>query len=83
MSLLPCDLAIPGPLVETGSLVTRESGVGSFVVGEGFAGGAEGAGEAEGRGDASVTAGCVETGVGVTCGTGTIAAVLVRNWIAA
>ena len=61
----PCRFAMPGPLVETGSVVERECDV-AIPVGEGFTDGdGDGEGEGEGDGEGKVTSGASGT-VGVT-----------------
>lgn len=63
----PCRFPIPGPLVETGSVVERECDV-TIPVGEGFTdgdGAGDGEGEGEGDGEGKVTSGA-SGAVGVT-----------------
>ena len=61
----PRRFAIPGPLVDTGSVVERECDV-TTAVGEGFTDGeGDGEGEGEGDGEGKVTTG-VSGAMGVT-----------------
>ena len=80
--LPPCLVPIPGPLVETGSVVARECEVATvadvFGVGEGEGDG-DGDGDATGDGEGTVTTGC--EGVGgstIIAGCGAAAVVRVR-----
>jgi hypothetical protein len=65
--LLPCRVPIPGPLVETGSLLARECAAIGEPLAEAFEDG-EGDGEGETAGEGS--------GVVVGCGVGTVTGVL-------
>jgi len=76
--LLPCLLPIPGPLVETGSVVARVCEVATveevFGLGEG-----DDEGDATGEGEGTVSMGCEGVaGSGVTAGCGAAAVVRAR-----
>ena len=79
--LPPCRFAIPGPLVDTGSVVARECEA-EMPVGEGFSDG-DGDGEGEtvgdGEGEGSVITGCDEE-AGATGGS-VAAEVLRAYWL--
>ena len=78
----PCRFPMPGPLVETGSVVARECDVTTFV-GEGFTDG-DGAGEGEttGDGEGDSTTGCTSAGA-TMFGAGITADVLCVYWLTA
>ena len=78
----PCRFPMPGPLVETGSVVERECDV-AKLVGEGFTDGdGDGEGESAGDGEGDITNGC--TGAGATMsGAGIAADVLCVYWLTA
>lgn len=78
----PCRFPIPGPLVETGSVVERECDV-AKLVGEGFTDGdGDGEGETAGDGEADITAG--RRGAGLTMlGAGIAADVVCVYWLTA
>ena len=58
----PCRCPMPGPLVETGSVVERECDAGN-AVGEGFTDGdGDGDGETEGDGEGDITTGFAGAG---------------------
>ena len=71
---------MPGPLVETGSVVERECDV-AKLAGEGFTDGdGDGEGETAGNGEGASTTGC--TGAGATTfGAGIAADVLCEYWL--
>ena len=76
----PCRFPMPGPLVETGSVVARECDV-AKLVGEGFTDG-DGEGETVGDGEGDSTIG--GTGAGPTMfGAGITADVLCVYWLTA
>ena len=63
--LPPCRFPIPGPLVETGSVLARECEE-AIPVGEGFSDGdGDGEGETSGEGEGVITTGWAGVAIGV------------------
>ena len=78
----PCRFPMPGPLVDTGSVVERECDV-ENPVGEGFTeGDGDGEGETVGDGEGDRTTGCTEAGA-TMFGAGIAAELLLVYWLTA
>ena len=78
----PCRFPIPGPLVDTGSVVERECDV-ATLVGEGLTDGdGDGEGETVGDGEGGSTTGCTGAGA-MMFGAGIAAELLLVYWLTA